>query len=289
MIDPDVMKAYEQHFRWSSVLITAVLAIGLPGIASAAEVCPAEATEERYGPFEAPRINEWYDTAIVRPLPCEILEVEFTVTSGSAVTFHVDLIGGTGVPFVNDGELKCEGICTFTVPRAHDFSGVVSAGWVSTAGEAGRISAVSVMVTEMAASAPAPQYRFSIRKQQRPGFNTGGVAFGSALAISSRPKALFMNLVAAESGQYFSVVLGAGETLRMSGVAFTIGKAGTRLRLDLHDEGFKRITPERHVMVSGETPFEFPSYTNTSNVPQLLYLRARIDVGLLESLTLYVQ
>jgi len=173
------MTTNQRHRRWSHLfLVAGALVVGLPTIASA-DVCPAEATEERFGPFEASRVNEWYDTPITTSHPCEELQVEFSVTSATAATFHVDLIGGTGIPFRNDHGFRCQGICTFMVPPADELENVVGAGWMSTAGEAGRIKAVSVMVTDMAATlGPAPLYRLTIHKLPRPGFNIGGVGFG---------------------------------------------------------------------------------------------------------------
>jgi hypothetical protein len=258
------------------VLLTVVTIPWAPSIAVAAEPCPVEAREDTYGPLEASKAGVWYYTEIEKSYPCEVVHVQFSAqTNGAGVTFKIDLIGGSGVSLTTESSLTCSFSCSSLVPPGDD-----SAAWRNTLGEAGRIKAVRVMVAGGTLVDPIPQYRLRIRRRPRPGFNLGGAGFADALPLTERPRTLFTSLSPHESGQYFSVSLAPGETLRVSGVGISAHTSGARLHVDVHDVNLARVTPDRPFALGhGETPFRFAVFTNTSKAMQLFFLRVRIEAG----------
>jgi Bacterial Ig domain len=64
-----------------------------------------------------------------------------------------------------------------------------------------------------------PEYKITVARESRPGYNLGGRTFDTALDINSFPSSFFGSLRPEDRGQFFKVRLQGGESLYLNGYA----------------------------------------------------------------------
>jgi hypothetical protein len=130
-----------------------------------------------------------------------------------------------------------------------------------------------------------PQYRFTIVRSPRPGYNIGGDSFGNAPLAPSFPTTYRGSVrdgtaVPADPGQYFKIHLNGNQQIYATGTVTQNTYYGTNFVLDIFNSNQQQLTNHwLSFAVYGVNNYTTGTFTNPNPNPADFYIRAWSNYG----------